>query len=271
MNMSGFSRKARLRVSSPAALLAALSGLWLGTALIAAEGSGGKTGRLTVFAGAASQPATKEVARLFTAETGIPVDCTFGGSGTVLNQIRIEHFGDIYLPGSDDYMDKAEQEGLVDPVSRRVVCWLLPVICVPKGNPKQIKGLADLARPGLRVTIGDPRSVCLGSIAKAALEKAGIYAAVEKRVVTYAADCQQVANLIRMDEVDAAIGYDVFQRQSPDLMDAIPFAGATAVNVPAAVVTFSKHKVEAQRFADYLAGPKGREVFTRHGYTVDKP
>jgi molybdate transport system substrate-binding protein len=230
-----------------------------------------RTERLTVFAGAASQPATREVAQLFSDETGVRVDCNFGGSGTMLNQIRMEHFGDLYIPGSDDYMDKAEKEELVDAKSRRVICRLLPVICVAKGNPKQIKGIADLARPGLRITIGDPKSVCLGSIAKAAIEEAGIYAEVQKRIVTFASDCQQVASLIRLNEVDAAIGYDVFQRQSPDAMDTVPLPGVRSVTVPVAVVTFSKQKELAQQFADFVSGPKGREIFVRHGYTLDKP
>lgn len=253
------------------AFLAALAALLFAANGRAADKPAPGAERLTVFAGAASQPALKEAARRFMEETGIQVDCNFGGSGTVLNQIRMEHFGDLYIPGSGDYMDKAEEEKIVDAGTRRVICRLLPVICVAKGNPKQIRELPDLARPGLRVAIGDPKSVCLGSIAKAALEKAGVYEQVRQRIVTFASDCQQVASLIRMDEVDAAIGYDVFQRQSPDDLDTVPLVGVADVTVPVGVVAFSKQKESAQRFADYLAGPKGREVFVRHGYTVDKP
>jgi molybdate transport system substrate-binding protein len=267
-----------LRVPKGAVVILLAVGLvafWASLNSRAAEGVGAKpvakAERLVVFAGAASQPATTEVAKLFGAETGIRVECSFGGSGTVLNQIRVEHYGDLYIPGSDDYMDRAEKEGLVEAGTRRAICLLLPVICVPKGNPKQIKGLQDMTRPGLRVAIGDPKSVCLGSIAKAALEKAGIYEEVQKRIVTFASDCQQVASLIRLDEVDAAVGYDVFQRQSPEAMDSVPLAGAASVTVPVGVVSFSKHKEAAQQFADFISGPKGREVFARHGYTIDKP
>jgi len=211
------------------------------------------------------------VARLFAERTGIAVDCHFSGSGTVLNQMRLEGIGDLYIPGSDDYMDLAEAEALVDPATRRTICWLLPVICVPKGNPGNVRSLADLARPGMRVTIGDPKSVCLGSIAVAALEKAGHYEAVAPRIVTFASDCQQVASLIRLGEVDAAVGYDVFQRQSPGDMDTVPIAGAQTVSIPVAVSVFSKQPERALRFAEFIAGPEGKEVFARHGYTVEKP
>jgi molybdate transport system substrate-binding protein len=223
-----------------------------------------------VFAGAASQPATTEVAQAFEKETGIKVDCTFGGSGSLLTQIKMEHFGDVYIPGSNDYMDKAEKEKVVDPTTRKIVCYLVPAICVAKGNPRQIQGLKDLARPGLKVTIGDPESVCLGAIAKATLEKAGLYEQVGKNVVTYASDCQQVASLIRLNEVDAAIGYDVFQVQTPKDLDLVKIPGVEMVNIPAAVVTYSKEKDLAQQFVEYIAGPKGLEIFTKQGYTVKK-
>lgn len=248
------------------ALLAVLPAVCLVPALAAADG-----GRLTVFAAASSTPAVKEAARLYAAETGVAVDCTFGGSGALLNQIRLEHFGDLYIPASDDFMDKAEAEKLVDPATKKVLCWLTPVICVAKGNPKRIKGLKDLGQPGLRVAMADPKSATIGIIAKAAMEAAGVYGEVRNRIVTFATDVQHAVSLLRLKEVDAAFGYDVSQKQSAELVDAVPFEGARVIAEPVAVISFSKQKEQAQRFAEWLAGPKGREVFTRHGYTVDKP
>lgn len=250
--------------------LVAARAAWLGIAG-RGEATAAPQERLTVFAGAASQPATSEAAQLFTQRTGIQVECSFGGSGTMLNQIRMEHFGDLYIPGSDDYMTKAEADGLVDPSTRQTICWLLPVICVAKGNPKGIKALADLSQPGMRVAIGDPKSVCLGSIAKAAMEQAGVYEAVSPRIVTFASDCQQIASLIRLGEVDAAVGYDVFQRQSPDDMDCVPIEGTQRVSVPVAVVHFTQQREAAVQFAAFISGPEGRQAFARHGYTIDQP
>lgn len=223
---------------------------------------------LIAFAGAASQPATSEVMKVFEKKTGIPVECMFGGSGAVLNQIRMEHYGDIYVPGSNDYMDIAERERHTDPGTRRVICYLVPTICVRKGNPSRIQSLRDLARPGLRITIGDPGSVCLGVIARDVLQTAGIYEAVRGNIVTFASDCQQVVSLIRLGEVDAAIGYDVFGRQSPSEIELVSIAGAKAVNIPAAVVRYSRQPEKAQRFVEFISGPKGREIFAKHGYTT---
>ncbi|NOY81643.1 MAG: molybdate ABC transporter substrate-binding protein [Kiritimatiellaeota bacterium] len=226
---------------------------------------------LVIFAGAASQPATTEAVALYEKLYGTPVECTFGGSGAVLNQVRIERFGDIYLPGSNEYMDVAEKDGLVLPKTRRVICRLVPAICVAAGNPLGIRSVADLARPGLRLTIGDPGSVCLGRIAVAAFRRAGVYGKVRSNIVTYASDCQQIINLIRLGEVDAAIGYAVFGRQSPELLDVVLIEGGTPVNIPAAVIVYSKRPQEAQRLVDFLAGPQGKDIFRKHGYTIDNP
>ena len=224
---------------------------------------------IVVFAGAASQPATTEAVRRFEQATGLRVECTFGGSGSVLNQIRLEEYGDVYIPGSNDYMDLAEKDGLVDPATRRVICYLTPVICVAKGNPLGVSKLGDLARAGMRVTIGDPGSVCLGAIAKRAMERLGIYSAVRENIVTFSSDCQQVASLIRLQEVDAAVGYGVFARQSPDDMDIVPIDGAERVNIPAAVVAYSRQKETARRFVEYVSGAEARKVFAEHGYTTE--
>ena len=224
---------------------------------------------IVVFAGAASQPATTEAARRFGRATGLRVECTFGGSGSVLNQIRLEEYGDVYVPGSNDYMDMAEAERLVDPATRRVICYLTPVICVAKGNPLGVTKLGDLSRTGVRVTIGDPGSVCLGAIAKQAMERLGIYADVRENIVTFSSNCQQVASLIRLQEVDAAVGYDVFRQQSPDELDIVPIAGAERVSIPAAVVAYSRQKETARRFVEYVSGAEGRKVFAEHGYTTE--
>jgi len=263
-----------LKTLNPSGRLAGVFGtgcvaVCLGTAALAAANA--QDGRITVLAAASSQAAVKEAARRFAADTGIAVDCSFGGTGALLNQIRLEHFGDVYVTASGDFMDTAGKEQLIDPASRRVLCWLTPVICVAKGNPKQIKAFGDLAQPGLRIALADPKSATVGIIAKAAMEKAGVYAEVRQRIVTFTKDVQEAVSLMRLKEIDATFAYDVNQRQAAEDMDAVPFEGATVIEQPAAVIAFSKQKEQARRFIDYLTGTQGREVFARHGYTVDKP
>ena len=68
---------------------------------------------ILIFAGSASKPPTEEVVRVFREKTGIPVDVIFGGSGFVLSQMKLAKKGDLYFPGSSDFMEKAKKEALV--------------------------------------------------------------------------------------------------------------------------------------------------------------
>ena len=85
---------------------------------------------LLVFAGAASKPPAEEAARIFTQKEGIEVNITFGGSGFVLSQMKLARKGDVYFPGSSDFMEKAKKEKLVFPGTERIVAYLIPAINV---------------------------------------------------------------------------------------------------------------------------------------------
>lgn len=226
---------------------------------------------LMVFAGAASKPALEQCARLYQQRTGQKIEITFAGSGTVLAQVVQEHIGDLYIPGSNDYMDKAEKKGAVIPRTRKVIAYLVPAILVPKGNPKNIRGLADLARPGLRVVIGQKGAVCLGDAAEDILKKAGLADKVRPRIVSYAMSCEDVQNALLMGEADVIIGWDCMARQHRTKIDLIPIPKqylASIYNIPGAVITWSKNKPAAQAFLNWLTGPSGRWIFKSHGYTV---
>lgn len=229
--------------------------------------------KIQVFAGAASKPALEEVAQLYEQQYGTKVECTFGGSGTMLSQMLLAQRGDVYVPGSDDFMDKAEQKGVVEKGRREIVAYLLPVIAVQKGNPQNIQSLEDLARPGLRVGIARPEAVCLGDIALEIFEQAGLREKIEPNIVTQATSCSHTAALVKMRQVDAVIGWDVFAAWYPEDIEMVPLPSELRHwrYIPAAVTKFAREEREAQRFVDFLCSQTGKGIFQRHGYTVVAP
>ena len=46
--------------------------------------------------------------------------------------------GDIYIPGSPDYMIKSENKKITDPATTKILAYLVPVIAVQHGNPRNI-------------------------------------------------------------------------------------------------------------------------------------
>lgn len=245
-----------------------------GAALLMAQGGQRPTKELHVFAGAANLPPLTEAARLYEKRYGVKVRLTFGGSGVVLSQMKLARKGDVYVPGSDDYMEKAIKDRIIDPKSVRVISWLVPVINVPKGNPKGIKSLHDLAKPNIRLAIATPGSVCLGDVAVEILRKAGLWDKVKPNIVMQAKDCADLAAQIKLGTVDAIIGWDVFAYWYPDTpMDNIPIPSDVlrVRHIPAGVTVFARDKKEAQRFVNFLASKDGKRCYAQCGYCVNPP
>src|SRR4030042_6036886 len=134
-------------------------------ALIHVQQAQSSTKEILVFAGSASKPATEEAVKIFKEQTGITVNVVFGGSGFVLSQMKLSKKGDIYFPGSSDFMELAKREEQVFRESERILVYLVPAINVQKGNPKGIHSVRDLTRDNIRVAIANPEMVCVGTYA----------------------------------------------------------------------------------------------------------
>lgn len=226
---------------------------------------------ILAFCGAASKPAMEEAAETFQKLNGIKVDLNFGGSGTMLSQMKLSRRGDVYIPGSPDYMVKAGREGVVDPKTIKIIAYLVPAIGVQPGNPKGIKTLGDLAKPGVKVGIGNPESVCVGLYAIELLERSKILREVSKNIVTHAPSCAATEALIVMKKVDAVIGWEVFSNWNPGKIETVflkPSDIPRLAYIPAAVSTYTMNRVASQKFIDFLASDEGRKVFAKWGYAV---
>jgi molybdate transport system substrate-binding protein len=225
--------------------------------------------RITAFCGSASKPAMEETAKLFKEKTMINVDFHFGGSGTMLSTMKISRRGDLYIPGSPDYMLKAEREGIVDPRTVKIIAYLVIAIGVQHGNPKGIQTLYDLAKPGVKVGIGNPEAVCVGLYAVEVLERNKLLKQVQRNIITHAPSCSATASLLVMKKVDAIIGWRVFSKWNPDKIDAVllqPNEIPRLAYIPGAISHYSQDKEGAQKFLAFLISVEGQQIFAKWGY-----
>jgi len=230
---------------------------------------------LLIFAGAASKPATEEVAKIFQEKTGIPVDVIFGGSGFVLSQMKLSKRGDLYFPGSSDFMEVAKRESLVLPNSEKVVVYLVPAINVQKGNPKRIHNLKDLTKEGVRLAIANPETVCVGTYAVEIIEKnltLDEKAKVRKNIINYTESCEKTANAISLKAADAVLGWRVFHFWDPDRIETIylrPEEIPRIGYIPIGISKFTQDKALAQKFVDFLFSPDAKATFRKYHYLMD--
>jgi len=224
---------------------------------------------ITAFVGSASKPPMEEAAAAFEKETGIKVYTNYGGSGTMLSQIELSKSGDLYIPGSPDYIAKAERKGDIDAASVKKIAYLIPVIAVQHGNPKNIQSLADLAKPEIEVGIGNPEAVCVGLYAIEILDYNHLLAEVSKNIIVNVESCEKTATLISLKSVDAVIGWDVFQHWDPDKIDVIYLRSEQLPRIayiPGAVIKFAKDGESARKFLDFLVSTQGQQIFQKWGY-----
>jgi len=237
------------------------------------EKTGGDS--ITVFCGSANKPAMEEIAAGFEQEKKIRVNMIFGGSGTLLSQIQLSKQGEIYLPGSPDYIIIAERKKLVIENSDRVVAYLVPAIITPKDNPANIHSLQDLSRPETRVGIGNPKTVCLGLYGIEILEKNNLLKQVLNNVVTFGGSCSKTANLAAMNNVDAILGWRVFHFWNPDRMAYVPIAPENIPRIsyiPISIPVYTKDINLSNAFIQFVFSPQGRSIYTKYGYitSLDK-
>ncbi|UCE97301.1 MAG: molybdate ABC transporter substrate-binding protein [Dehalococcoidia bacterium] len=226
---------------------------------------------ITVFAGSASKPALEEAARVFEEEEGIKIFLTFGGSGTMLSQLKIAREGDLFIPGSPDYMLKAEIEGIVYPDSVVKIAYLVPAILIQEGNPQNIQSLVDLAQPGIEVGVGDPETVCVGLYAYEILEHNRLLDDIQQagNIIVHAESCSKTAALISLKTVDAILGWRVFAYWNPDDIDVVFLQSKQLPRlayIPGAISTFTNKQRNAQAFLNFLTSEKGQQIFAKWGY-----
>jgi molybdenum ABC transporter molybdate-binding protein len=246
-----------------AAVLVALL-LWPSRSRQAATAAGQKS--LLVFCAAGIKSPVEAVAREYEKAFGVRVQLQYGGSGTLLSNLRITDAGDLFLAADESYIKSAREFGLLAetiPLARQQ-----PVIAVAKGNPKNIRTLDDLQRADVRVAMANPDAASIGRTVRGLLQKAGQWESVEKRVTVFKPTVNDVANDVKIGSVDAGIVWDATARQYAELeLVTLPLFDAATETISIGVLKRSVQPAAALRFARYLgARDKGRTEFERFHY-----
>ena len=226
------------------------------------------------MAGAASKPVVEDLAKGFEKKTGIKVDVNIGGSGMLLSQMKLAKKGDVYFPGSIDFIERAKKDNVIDEATVIPIVYLVPAINVQKGNPKNIKELKDLCQPGLKVIIANPESVCLGVFAVELVDT--FFSPEEKKafrrnIVNYAESCEKTANSLALKSADAVLGWSVFEHWNPELIETVKLDPANIVRISylaVAVTKYVKNPQAAQKFIDYMKSSEGLEYFKKFQYFI---
>ena len=131
---------------------------------------------LLIYCGATMMKPMMEIKEIIEKQENCKIIILKGGSGNLLKSLKISRIGDLYLPGSDSYIQKCKEENLV--TDSVFVGYNQAAIMVQKGNPKNISGnLTNFTNKNLFVVIGNPDSGSIGKETKKILQKKDVFEA----------------------------------------------------------------------------------------------
>ncbi len=150
-----------------------------------------------------------------------------------------------------------------------------------KGNPKNIKTFADLAKPGVDVITPNPFSSgsarwnimgAYGSQLKEGKTEAEATAYLTKMLhnVSVQDDSGRAAlQTFTGGKGDVLISYEneaIFAQQNGQDVDYVVPDDTLLIENPAAVTTTSKHPKQAKAFLDFVRSDAGQKIFAENGY-----
>jgi molybdate transport system substrate-binding protein len=219
-----------------------------------------------MYCGAGLRQPVDELLETYRQQTGVSVAVEFGGSGQLLARFKATGKGDLFLSGSHFYVEQLKENNQV--IFSKQVVLHTPVVAVNKKMGNKIKTFGDLAVPGIRVGLGDPKAMALGRTAEDILSHSGLKEAILKNTITRAATVKQLTLYTARGDVDAAIiaRADAFQNQESLTYFEIDSTWYTPENVTVAALKTASNPAGARKLAEYFGSPYAVEVFGKYGF-----
>jgi len=224
---------------------------------------------LTVSAAASLTNAFKDLGPIFeAANPGTKVLFNFGASGALLQQIAKGGAPvDVFASADQETMDQAQSQGLVQAAQRRDFVSNTLVVIVPTttGNlPKAVSDLTDASYR--RIAVGLPASVPVGRYTKGVLESAGLWTAIETKMVG-ANTVRQALDYVARAEVDAGFVYSTDAALMPDKVKvAITVPTHKPIMYPVVPIAASTNAAAATKFVEFLLSPQAQAVLAKYGF-----
>jgi molybdate transport system substrate-binding protein len=227
-----------------------------------------------VFAAASLRNALDDVNALYLRDTGREVKISYAASSALAKQIEAGAPADIFISADEDWMDYLATRKLIRAGTRRNLLGNELVFVAPADSGLKIAiapgfPLAQLLA-GSKLAMADTSAVPAGKYGKAALEKLGVWAAVEGQIAQ-AENVRVALSLVARKEVLLGIVYQTDAAAEPQVEIAGTFPADThpPIIYPIAL-TASSSSGDGAKFLAYVESAKALPLFEKQGFTVIK-
>lgn len=218
------------------------------------------------LAASMSKPA-KVIVRQYNAQTD---DChvylIVGGSGQLLNKLRLSQKGDLYTPASESFLNRAKQSKLVKEHKR--LLRQTPVFGISQSASNKIKTFEDLLTPGVKIALGNPGTMALGKTYQKLESKmpSEIRGKIKANTLLNAINVNQIVNYLLSNTVDAGITFDTTARANGIKQISIPSQYNISTQSYLAILNTTDAYPEAKKFQTYVLNQK--QVFQKFGFSL---
>ncbi|HXV30235.1 MAG TPA: molybdate ABC transporter substrate-binding protein [Sinorhizobium sp.] len=227
---------------------------------------------MTVFAAASLKNALDAVNAEWRQETGREIVVSYAASSALAKQIEQGAPADIFISADLAWMDYLADRKLIEAGTRTNLLGnrLVLISALADARPVEIKPGLDLA--GLlgddRLAIGAVDSVPAGKYGKAALEKLGIWPAVEGKVAGVES-VRAALLLVSRGEAPYGIVYRTDAAADPGVrvVGTFPEDSHPPIIYPIAITSESGN-ADAAAYLAFVRSPRAAALFEAQGFTV---
>ncbi len=248
------------------ALILIAAGLLL--AACALPGRSSTSQPLLVSAASDLMPSFEELGKLYEQQTGQSVTFNFAASGQLAQQIDQGAPVDLFASADVALVKDLAAKGRVLSDSVQIYARGHIVLWTRADSPLAVKAIADLLKPEVqRVAIANPEHAPYGRAARQALQAAGAWEAIQPKLVL-GENVRQTLQYAETGNVDIAIVPLSLSLASQGRWVPIPEELYAPLDQALGVVAGSPRQAEARRFAALIAGPQGRSILAKYGFTL---
>jgi molybdate transport system substrate-binding protein len=210
--------------------------------------------------------AFEELGNLFERQTGQRVTFSFAASGALAKQLERGAPFDLFAAANPAFADAAVAAGACDGSSKALyargylVAW-------SKNGGARVASLSDLARPEIkRIAIANPEHAPYGKAAREALLEAGVWNAVEAKLVR-GENVRQTLQFAQTGNADVAlVALSLVAQDHTGQTLAIDPRLHGPIEQTLVVCRRGKNEAGGRAFAELVASPEGQTVLKRHGF-----
>lgn len=223
---------------------------------------------LTVAAAADLQFAFSDIATLFEEQTGHKVTLVFGSTGQLSQQIENGAPYDLFAAANIDYVHQLADKKLVLEDSVALYARGRIVLAANRRSGVKVVNLKDLLDPQIKhIAIANPEHAPYGVAAKQALESAGLWEAVEPKLVL-GENVRQALQYVQTGDAEAGI-VALSVADVPEITwTLIDDTLHKPLDQALAIVASSPHAELAGQFADFINSESGRPIMRRYGFIL---